>query len=49
MAAAVLPTAEAIEVSGVLAVVVSGLWVGRVLPRLFPGDARRNVQTNMNS
>lgn len=40
--------AEALEVSGVLAVVVSGLWVGRVSPRLFPGDARRYVQTVMN-
>jgi monovalent cation:H+ antiporter, CPA1 family len=40
--------AEAAEVSGVLAAVVSGLWVGRVSPRLFPGHARRYVQTTMN-
>ncbi|AGL16438.1 Na+/H+ antiporter [Actinoplanes sp. N902-109] len=40
--------AEAAEVSGVLAAVVSGLWVGRVSPRLFPGRARRYVQTVMN-
>jgi monovalent cation/hydrogen antiporter len=40
--------AEAVEVSGVLAAVVSGLWVGRVSPRLFPGDARRYVRTVLN-
>jgi len=40
--------AEAAEVSGVLAAVVSGLWVGRVSPQLFPGNARRYVQTNMS-
>jgi CPA1 family monovalent cation:H+ antiporter len=28
--------AELVDVSGVLAVVVSGLWVGRVSPQLFP-------------
>ncbi|AGZ41036.1 Na+/H+ antiporter [Actinoplanes friuliensis] len=40
--------AETAEVSGVLAAVVSGLWVGRVSPRLFSGSARRFVQSNMN-
>ncbi|MCX5070311.1 Na+/H+ antiporter [Micromonospora lupini] len=40
--------AEAAEVSGVLAAVVSGLWVGRASPRLFPGNARRYVQTVMD-
>ncbi|MGV9212201.1 Na+/H+ antiporter [Micromonospora sp. RB23] len=39
--------AEAAEVSGVLAAVVSGLWVGRASPRLFPGKARRHVHTVM--
>ncbi len=40
--------AEAASVSGVLAVVVSGLWVGRVSPHLFPAYARQYVQTVMN-
>ena len=40
--------AEAVEVSGVLAVVVSGLWVGRVSPRLFPAFARQYVRTTMD-
>ncbi|GAA0583881.1 Na+/H+ antiporter [Paractinoplanes ferrugineus] len=39
--------AEAVEVSGVLAVVVSGLWVSRVSPRLFPAYARQYVRTVM--
>jgi len=39
--------AEAVEVSGVLAVVVSGLWVGRVSPHLFPAYARQYVRTVM--
>jgi Na+/H+ antiporter len=37
--------AELIEVSGVLAVVVSGLWVGRVSPLMFPAYARQQVRT----
>jgi CPA1 family monovalent cation:H+ antiporter len=40
--------AEAAEVSGVLAVVVSGLWVSRVSPRLFPAFARQYVRTVMD-
>ena len=40
--------AEAFEVSGVLAVVVSGLWVARVSPRLFPAFARQYVRTVMD-
>ncbi|WP_127503839.1 Na+/H+ antiporter [Actinoplanes solisilvae] len=40
--------AEAAEVSGVLAVVVSGLWVGRVSPLAFPAYARQQVRTVMN-
>lgn len=40
--------AEHFEVSGVLAVVVSGLWVGRVSPRRFPAYARQYVRTTMN-
>ncbi|GLZ00459.1 Na+/H+ antiporter [Actinoplanes sp. NBRC 103695] len=40
--------AELVEVSGVLAVVVAGLWVGRVSPRLFPGPARQYVRTVMS-
>lgn len=40
--------AEAVEASGVLAAVVSGLWVSRVSPRLFPADARRHVRTIMS-
>ncbi|MEV4349977.1 Na+/H+ antiporter [Actinoplanes sp. NPDC049596] len=39
--------AELAEVSGVLAVVVSGLWVGRVSPQLFPAYARQHVRTVM--
>ena len=39
--------AETVEVSGVLAVVVSGLWVSRASPRLFPAQARQYVQTVM--
>lgn len=40
--------AELADVSGVLAVVVCGLWVGRVSPRLFPGRVRQYVRTVMN-
>lgn len=40
--------AETVEASGVLAVVVSGLWVGRVSPQLFPAYARQHVRTVMN-
>ncbi len=40
--------AEAVEASGVLAAVVSGLWVSRVSPRLFPPAARRHVRTIMS-
>jgi len=39
--------AESVEASGVLAVVVSGLWVSRSSPRLFPAHARQYVQTVM--
>jgi monovalent cation:H+ antiporter, CPA1 family len=39
--------AEAIGASGVLSVVVSGLWVGRVSPHLFPAVARQYVKTVM--
>jgi len=39
--------AESFEASGVLAVVVSGLWMSRTSPRLFPPNARRQVQTVM--
>jgi monovalent cation/hydrogen antiporter len=39
--------AETVEASGVLAVVVSGLWVSRSSPRLFPAHARQYVQTVM--
>jgi CPA1 family monovalent cation:H+ antiporter len=39
--------AELAEVSGVLAVVASGLWVGRVSPQLFPAYARQHVRTVM--
>jgi CPA1 family monovalent cation:H+ antiporter len=39
--------AESVEASGVLAVVVSGLWVSQSSPRLFPAIARRQVQTVM--
>ncbi|MGK5684200.1 Na+/H+ antiporter [Actinoplanes sp. URMC 104] len=39
--------AEELEASGVLAVVVCGLWVGRTAPRLFPAEARQYVQTVM--
>jgi CPA1 family monovalent cation:H+ antiporter len=39
--------AEKVEASGVLAVVVTGLWVGRVSPRLFPPVARQYVKTVM--
>ncbi len=39
--------AETAEASGVLAVVVSGLWVSRASPRLFSADARQYVQTVM--
>ena len=40
--------AEAVEASGVLAAVVSGLWVSRVSPRLFPPAVRRHVRTIMS-
>ncbi|MET9020263.1 Na+/H+ antiporter [Actinopolymorpha sp. NPDC004070] len=40
--------AEFADVSGVLAVVVSGLWVGRVSPQLFPAYARQQVRTVMD-
>jgi monovalent cation:H+ antiporter, CPA1 family len=40
--------AEAFGVSGVLAVVVSGLWTARVSPRLFPAFARQYVRTVMD-
>ena len=40
--------AEAVEASGVLAVVVSGLWVGRKSPELFPAFARQQVRTVMD-
>jgi CPA1 family monovalent cation:H+ antiporter len=40
--------AEAAGVSGVLAVVVSGLWMARVSPRLFPAFARQYVRTVMD-
>lgn len=39
--------AETVEASGVLAAVVSGLWVSRASPRLFPAVARQYVQTVM--
>lgn len=39
--------AEALGASGVLSVVVSGLWVGRVSPHLFPAVARQYVRTVM--
>ncbi|WP_250038209.1 Na+/H+ antiporter [Paractinoplanes maris] len=39
--------AEEIEASGVLAVVVSGLWVSRAAPRLFSAEARQYVGTVM--
>ncbi|MBM2615770.1 Na+/H+ antiporter [Actinoplanes sp. LDG1-06] len=39
--------AEEVEASGVLAVVVSGLWVSRAAPRLFSADVRHSVQTVM--
>jgi monovalent cation/hydrogen antiporter len=39
--------AETVEASGVLAVVVSGLWVSRSSPRLFPAHARQYVRTVM--
>jgi CPA1 family monovalent cation:H+ antiporter len=40
--------AEAAEVSGVLAVVVSGLWLARVSPHLFLPYARQYVRTVMD-
>jgi CPA1 family monovalent cation:H+ antiporter len=40
--------AEAVDASGVLAVVVSGLWVSQASPRLFPAHARQYVQTVMH-
>jgi CPA1 family monovalent cation:H+ antiporter len=40
--------AESVEASGVLAAVVSGLWVSRVSPRLFSAAARRHVRTTMS-
>jgi monovalent cation:H+ antiporter, CPA1 family len=40
--------AETVHASGVLAVVISGLWVSRVSPRLFPAHARQYVQTVMH-
>ena len=40
--------AEAVHASGVLAVVVSGLWVSQMSPRLFPAPARQYVQTVMH-
>ncbi|MCO8277939.1 Na+/H+ antiporter [Actinoplanes sp. TRM 88003] len=39
--------AEAVEASGVLAVVVSGLWVSRASPRLFSAETRQYVGTVM--
>ncbi|MFI5952882.1 Na+/H+ antiporter [Cryptosporangium sp. NPDC051539] len=39
--------AEQVHASGVLAVVVSGLWVSQVSPRHFPADAREHVHTVM--
>jgi CPA1 family monovalent cation:H+ antiporter len=39
--------AEEAEASGVLAVVVSGLWVSRAAPRLFTAEARQYVGTVM--
>ncbi|MCY1139146.1 Na+/H+ antiporter [Actinoplanes sp. Pm04-4] len=39
--------AEEVEASGVLAVVVSGLWVSRVSPRLFSAESRQYVGTVM--
>jgi CPA1 family monovalent cation:H+ antiporter len=40
--------AETVHASGVLAVVVSGLWVSQASPRLFPAHARQYVQTVMH-
>ncbi|MDN3357271.1 Na+/H+ antiporter [Actinomadura sp. DC4] len=40
--------AEAVHASGVLAVVVSGLWVSQASPRLFTAHARQYVQTVMH-
>ena len=40
--------AEAVDASGVLAVVVTGLWVSRASPRFFSAAARREVQTVMS-
>ncbi|GIM88344.1 Na+/H+ antiporter [Paractinoplanes toevensis] len=40
--------AELVEVSGVLAVVASGLWVGRVSPQAFPAYARQQTRTVMS-
>ncbi|WP_433361246.1 Na+/H+ antiporter [Actinoplanes sp. CA-142083] len=40
--------AELVEVSGVLAVVVCGLWVGRISPRFFPSRVRQYVRTVMS-
>jgi monovalent cation:H+ antiporter, CPA1 family len=40
--------AEAVDASGVVAVVVSGLWVSQESPRHFPAHARQYVQTVMH-
>lgn len=40
--------AELVHASGVLAVVVSGLWVSHASPRHFPADARNHVRTVMS-
>jgi CPA1 family monovalent cation:H+ antiporter len=40
--------AETVEASGVLAVVVSGLWVSRASPRMFSAAARKQVDTVMS-
>lgn len=41
--------AESVDASGVLAVVVSGLWVSRASPHLFPAAARHQVRAVLSS